>query len=407
MSGTASGEQLVKARVMGGNAAESRVRAGRSQQLPETPWGDAYASGEVKEPPYDLDALAALYETNSTNKACVDAKATNVAGIGYRFGAVSGAEASDENRALLEGLFGNCNPEMTFTEVLRSVWTDVEALGNGYLEITRNSLGEVDGFYHVPATTVRVRTDRSGFVQIRDGRTREFDVLRAPGEPGTGGVNEMIHFRKYTPQSSYYGVPDIVAAIPAAAGDKAARDYNYDFFAHNAVPRLAIVVEGGQLNDAAMRQVQRYMESEIKGQSHKTLVLEVPGTDSRVRIEKLTVGAQDEASFLGYRRANRDEIATVHRVPPSKIGIVENANLANSRDQDKTFREQVVRPEQRRIEHRLNELIRGQMGICDWQLQLQESDLEGELERAEIARIYTEIGAWTAEDVKATQNAKR
>ena len=217
----------------------------------------------------------------------------------------------------------------------------------------------------------------------------------------------MLHFRKYTPQSSYYGVPDIVAAIPAAAGDKAARDYNFDFFAHNAVPRLAIVVEGGQLTEAALRQVQRYMESEIKGQSHKTLVLEVPGSDARVRIEKLTVGTQDEASFLGYRRANRDEIATVHRVPPSKIGIVENANLANSRDQDKTFREQVVRPEQRRIEHRFNGLIRGQMGICDWQLQLQESDLEGELERAEIARIYTEIGAWTAEDVRGTLHVER
>ena len=407
MSGTTSGEQLVKARVMGGSPADLGVRAGRSRQLPETPWGDAYANGEVKEPPYDLDALAALYETNATNKACVDAKATNIAGIGYRFGAVPGTDASQDDRARLEALFGRCNPEMTFTEILRSVWTDVEALGNGYLEITRNSLGEVDGFYHVPATTVRVRTDRSGFVQIRDGRTREFGTLRVSEGIGTGDANEMIHFRKYTPQSSYYGVPDIVAAIPAAAGDKAARDYNYDFFAHNAVPRLAIVVEGGQLNDAAMRQVQRYMESEIKGQGHKTLVLEVPGADSRVRIEKLTVGTQDEASFLGYRRANRDEIATVHRVPPSKIGIVENANLANSRDQDKTFREQVVRPEQRRIEHRFNELIRDQLGIGDWELQLQESDLAGELERAEIARIYTEIGAWTAEDVKATLNVER
>ena len=184
MSGMAGGEQLVKARVMGESPAQSGVRAGRSQQLPETPWGDAYASGEVKEPPYDLDALAALYETHATNKACVDAKATNIAGIGYRFGSVSGTEPSAENRALLERLFGDCNPEMTFTEVLRSVWTDVEALGNGYLEITRNSLRELDGFYHVPATTVRVRTDHSGFVQIRDGRTREFGTVRGPESEG-------------------------------------------------------------------------------------------------------------------------------------------------------------------------------------------------------------------------------
>jgi PBSX family phage portal protein len=403
---------LIKARVMGGDEASERRRGGgrnggvtpgQSAQLPEAAWQEAYANGEVVEPPYDLDALSALYETNATNKACIDVKAINIVGLGYQFVPAEGADGSEESRRRLEDLFGHCNPEMTFTEILRCVWTDVEAVGNGYLEVTRNSLGEIDGFYHVPATTVRVRADHDGFVQIRDGRTRHFRRLGGalPAGDGAGDdLTEIMHLRKYTPQSSYYGIPDIVAAIPAAAGDKAARDYNFDFFAHNAVPRLAIIVEGGQLTDAALRQVQRYMESEIKGQNHKTLVLEVPGGEARVRIEKLTVGSEDEASFLGYRRSNRDEIATVHRVPPSKISIVENANLANSRDQDKTFREQVVQPEQRRLEHRLNEMIRDQIGIDGWQFRLEESDLESDLEKAEIAKIYTQIGVWTAEEAR-------
>ncbi|MBU0608384.1 MAG: phage portal protein [Armatimonadetes bacterium] len=400
--------ELVKAQVVG---MESR---GVSRQLPDSPWHEAYARGEVVEPPYDLEALAALYETNSTHKSCVDAKTINVVGLGYRFVPVAGeSEASEDNLAELSHLFDHCNPEMTFTEVLRAVWTDVECLGNGYLELTRNSRGQIDGMYHVPGTTVRVLADRSGFAQVRDGRKRFFRNVGAEevggGDAGSGTnpptrdtaeQNEMLHFLKYTPQSSYYGVPDIIPAVSAIAGDKAAREYNIDFFSHNAVPRMAIVVEGGELSEGVVAQLKQFMESEIKGQGHKTLVLEVPGNGARVRLERLTLEGAQDAAFLEYRRANRDEVLLVHRVPPSKVTVVENANLANSKDQDKTFREQVVRPEQRRIEYKMNRLIREQLGIGDWQFAFREMDLTEAREEAEVSAIYADIGVLSAEEIR-------
>jgi PBSX family phage portal protein len=333
---------------------------------------------------------------------------TNTVGLGYRF--VPLAEnvrgANRGNLALLEHLFGNCNPDQTFTEVLSAVQTDVECLGNGYLELTRNSRGEIDGFYHVPGTTMRVRGGGGGFLQIRETERRYFRPLGGPEEadPLTGEPqNEIMHLKKYTPQSSYYGIPDIVAAMAAIVGDKEAREYNIDFFENHAVPRLAIIVEGGQLSDDVLAQIQEYMETEIRGQGHKTLVLDVPGNDVRIRLEPLTVGVSQDAAFLEYRKANRDEVLMVHRVPPSKITVVEHANLANSKDQDKTFREQVIRPEQRRIEYRLNRMIREQMGIGDWRFRFEEMDLSEAREEAEIARIYSEIGAWTVEEIRGRQ----
>ena len=396
-------ELMLKAYVVGGEEG-----AGRSRQLPEGAWVEAYASGEVIEPPYDLDALAQLYETNAAHKACVDAKVTNCVGLGYRFVPMTDNPRGGNraNLALLEHLFGNCNPEQTFTEVLAGVWTDVECLGNGYLEITRNSRGEIDGFYHVPGTTMRVRGGGNGFLQIREIERRSFRSLGGAEEadPVTGEAqNEIMHLKKYTPQSAYYGIPDIVAAMAAVVGDKEAREYNIDFFENHAVPRMAIIVEGGQLSDEVLTQIQEYMETEIRGQGHKTLILDVPGNDVRIRLEPLTVGTHEDAAFLEYRKANRDEIMMVHRVPPSKVTVVENANLANSHDQDKTFHEEVIRPEQRRIEHRFNRMLREQMGIGDWQFQLQEMDLTQALQEAQIAQIYAGIGVWTAEEIKARQ----
>jgi len=78
----------ILARVVGGWSEGRLEKAGvkgESQQLPEAVWADAYATGQVVEPPYDLEALAGLYEGNSTHKACVDAKTTNIVGLGYRF----------------------------------------------------------------------------------------------------------------------------------------------------------------------------------------------------------------------------------------------------------------------------------------------------------------------------------
>ncbi len=393
-------ESVMKAHIVGEETAQ-----GKSQQLPEDGWTGAYESGEVKEPPYSLSALAELYEVNSTHRACVDAKTTNIVGLGYRF-VRKGPDADQREREKLENLFDHCNSEMTFSGVMRSVWTDVETTGNGYIEVTRNAAGEIDGFYHVPATTVRVKTDRSGFVQIRDGRKRHFRTLGAEpkADPETGETqNEIVHLRKYTPQSTYYGVPDILPAISGIAGDRAASEYNVSFFEHNAVPRMAVICEGGPMSDDLTQQIRRFMESEIKGQAHKTLILEVPDNGTNLRLEPLGDIQNEDAGFLDYRRAVRDEILMVHRVPPSKITIVENANLANSKDQDKTFREQVVRPEQRRVEFRINQMIRDQIGVSDWQFRFREMDLTEELQQAEIARIYAEIGVWTPDEIRAKQ----
>ncbi len=250
-------EALMKAYVVGDEA-----RPGQSKQLPQSAWHEDYVNGQAVEPPYDLEALAELYETNATHKACVDAKVVNCVGLGYRFVPATDREqqAAPGNRALLEHLLATCNPEMTFTEVMRAIWTDVECLGNSYMEVTRNSLGNIDGFYHVPATTIRIKPDDEGFVQLRGTQKRHFRSLGAEAlaDPVSDeSQNELIHFKKYTPQSGIYGIPDIVAALAAAAGDRAAREYNIDFFEHNAVPRMAIIIEGGQLSQELLAQIQR------------------------------------------------------------------------------------------------------------------------------------------------------
>jgi PBSX family phage portal protein len=344
----------------------------------------AYDVFNVVPPPYNLDALAKLYEKNSAHNAAVSAKATNIAGLGYEFIEAPSTRLKleqmqrkstkakiqefidelEKEKNKLEDLFGNLNEEEEFGEIMVKVWTDVESMGNGYLEIGRTLSGSIGYIGHVPANTIRVRALRDGFIQISGNQYVFFknygDVETSNPLNNDPRPNELMHFKKYSPRSTYYGVPDIIPALPSVAADTFAKEYNLDYFENKAVPRYAFITKGAQLSAEAEEKLVSYFQNELKGRHHGTLYIplppSMPGVEVDAKFEAIEDRPQDQ-SFIKYIQDARLEILMAHRVPPPKAGVFENTNLAVSRDADKTFKEQVCRPEQRRIEKKLNRMF--------------------------------------------------
>ena len=171
--------------------------------------------------------------------------------------------------------------------------------------------------------------------------------------------NEIIHFKIYSPKNTYYGVPSSVSAASAIVGDKFAKEYNIDYFENKAIPRYAIILKGAKLSNKSKQELVNYFRNEVKGRNHGTLVIPLPaslGANTDIKFEKLEAGVQD-ASFDKYRKSNRDEILVANRVPAPKVGVYDNANLAVSRDADKSFKMQVIGPDQSVIEKKLNRIV--------------------------------------------------
>jgi len=315
-----------------------------------------YAMFDLIEPPYNLDYLSQIYEISPYNYAAINAKVSNIVGLGHDFVETRKTQEAFDNitddkalerarrklNRLRQDLYDwleECNEEETFTETLIKAYTDVEATGNGYLEIGRTSAGKIGYIGHIPAKTMRVRRLRDGFIQLLYGKAvyfRNFGDQDTPN-PIDGGLerpNEIIHLKKYTPTNNYYGIPDIIASQNAMAGNEFAGKYNLDYFENKAVPRYIITVKGAKLSTESERKL---LEVEFK-------------------MEPIEAGTQ-ESSFNVYRKSNRDEILLSHRVPINKIGTPEGVNLAVARDADKTFREQVCRPAQMNLEKKLNKII--------------------------------------------------
>jgi len=341
-----------------------------------------YAFLDVIEPVYNLEYLSRLYEISTYNYAACNAKTSNIVGLGWQF-----IETRKTNDALdsitdekqlerarrklsklrsdLQDWLDQCNSEDTFQETLIKVWTDYESTGNGYIEIGRTVRGDIGYIGHIPAKTMRVRRLRDGFVQLLYGKLvffRNYGDQETPN-PILGGSdrpNEIIHLKKYTPVNQYYGIPDIIAAQNSVAGNEFAAKYNLDYFENKAVPRYIITAKGAKLSPESERKLLEFFQVGLKGKNHRSLYIPLPADTPEAKVEfkmePIEAGTQ-EGSFDKYRKANRDEMLLAHRVPINKVGTPEGVNLAVARDADKTFKEQVCRPAQMRLEKKLNAII--------------------------------------------------
>lgn len=341
-----------------------------------------YAMFDLVQPVYNLEYLARIYELSPYNYAAINAKVANIVGLGFNFEETRKTkemlDGIDDEKQLerarrklnrmrqdLEDWLEDCNDEESFKETLIKVYTDVEATGNGFLEIGRTTSGKIGYIGHIPSKTMRVRRLRDGFIQLLYGKAvffRNYGDQETSNPIGSGEdrPNEIIHFKKYTPMNNYYGIPDIVAATNAMTGNEFAGRYNLDYFENKAVPRYIITVKGAKLSTESERKLLEFFQVGLKGKNHRSLYIPLPpdSQDSKVefKMEPVEAGAQD-SSFNTYRKMNRDEILLAHRTPINKIGIPEGVNLGAARDADKTFREQVCRPAQDILEKKLNKLI--------------------------------------------------
>ena len=369
---------------------------------------NAYALFDVITPPYNLYELATYYDTSFANHAAIDAKVENTVGLGYDFAVsdktglkLEAANAEQMARARkrierlkvqlrdwLEGL----NQDESFSSVMEKVYTDVHAMGNGYIEVGRTTTGEIGYIGHIPAATMRVRRLRDGYVQIIANKVvyfRNFGAKNVNYITEDPRPNEIIHIKEYSPLNTFYGVPDVMAAMPSLLGDALASQYNIDYFNNKAVPRYIVTLKGAQLTQEAEDKLFRFLQTGLKGQSHRTLYIPLPGDTESNKVEfdmKPIENGIQEGSFAQYRKQVRDDILVAHQVPLSKLGGSDASQIAASLSQDRTFKEQVTRPAQRNLEKILNKIIREKTDVLE--LKFNELTLTDELAQSQIITNY-------------------
>ena len=388
---------------------KSGINGAASKEInPGEVFRNGYGLFDVITPPWNLYELANYYDTSFANHAAIDAKVENIVGLGYDFHVTDRTmmrleSVDDQQRARarnrlerakieLKDWLENLNDEDSFTNTLMKFYTDVQSTGNGYLEIGRTINGEIGYIGHIPATTMRVRRLRDGYVQIIGQKVvyfRNFGATNPNPITDDPRPNEILHFKEYSPLNTFYGVPDIMAAISSLHGDQLASQYNIDYFGNKGVPRYIVTLKGAKLSEEAEEKMFRFLQTSLKGQNHRTLYIPLPPDSENNKVEfkmEPIENSVQEASFKEYRKQNRDDILIAHQVPLSKIGGGDAASIAAALAQDRTFKEQVSRPAQRNLEKMINKIIREKTDIIEFKFN--ELTLTDEIAQSQILERY-------------------
>lgn len=416
--GRISPTYLGEARAVGQNA---NGTAGSKTINPGTVYRNGYGVFDLITPPYNLYELSAYYDTSFANHAAIDTKVSNTVGAGYKFEmtpntvmrleGMTNESAKKKAKKRIEQLkvelsawLDDLNDDENLTKILEKIVTDMQATGNGYMEVGRTVAGDIGYIGHIPATTMRVRRLRDGYVQIIAGTIvyfRNFQAKNSNPVTDDPRPNEVIHFKEYSPLNTFYGVPDIVAALPSLRGDQMAQNYNLDYFENKAVPRYIITVKGAKLSEEAEDRLFRFFQTNLKGQSHRTLYIPIPGDQDGQKIEfemhPIENGVQ-EASFDKYRQRNRDDILMAHQVPLSKLGGIDGSAAAAAMSQDRTFRDQVCKPLQQYIEKAVNKIIKEKTDVVE--LVFNEVSLLDEVAMSQIHERYAKIQALVPNEIR-------
>lgn len=389
-----------------------------SQQLPPDPvFTDVRG---VLAPKYDPHQLAGLLELNTAHLVACRQKAEDVLGSGWDWEQTR-EDAQTQGRDRLAALFDSVpRPESAFDshsvrEVLIAAQVDYESMGRGALELVREGgpSSPVAAIYHVPAQTLRIARDGVKFMQSRGGIRRWFKWAGASidvdfetgqttdlgGMPPRRRATEIVWWRQYHPRDPVYGMPDVIPAIGAIHGDIGRRNYNIDFFANYGIPAYAVYITGdfdpGKMvdengavvaddsPDAVMTETEYHVHKlldEVRRNPHASLVLAVPTRDNEsgtsdgkveIKFEPLSTEVK-EASFRMYRRDNREEVLSSHRMSSAIAGVFDQGQA--NREARSQYRQAVVQPRRATLQQVVNEYIVATFGDIGWRWKLSAAD---------------------------------
>ena len=360
--------------------------------------------------PINFDQITHLYEVDNDFGVCTDSVASKVTSGGLNIVAKEGLSSPDpaQKKKLQDWVdklpYDPDNPSsefLTLLDVVSAVVADWALTANGYFELVRDGGGRPVGLYHVPSREVYRKRDFSGYGQkvAKEGVDgggfvfyKNYGDLEAKTDPDNKDeMTEIIHLMFNNPNSRYYGAPKI-PLIKYALLDKYGVEYNIGMFERGGVPDHVVVVTGGNLSAKSLNRIQKFIDKEVRGPDNSSRILLLEGLDEGVQIKIQPLGVRNQdMQFAELHNLARDEKIRGFRLPPSKAGVQgSTSSPLEGRSQDETFKYDVVKPMQDRLEKVLN-ILASQIGITDWRIELSDLDIRDSRENADIAKTFASI----------------
>lgn len=221
------------------------------------------------------------------------------------------------------------SPDYNRFEWIQAMLLWASSWGNGYSQIIRDRFANAKELKLIPSYEVTPKKTERGklyYEWIHEGKT---EIIMS---------DDMIHLKNI-------GTNGIIGLSTAqiqreALANELAKLYHEGAFYANGAKASGVLMTPGTMGDTENKNLRESFEKEHSSAKNrfKTIILE-----EGVKYQQLTI-PQNDAQFLESKKFGRTEVCGWFRMPPHKIGVLDDANYSNIDSQERSFAKDVAVP---------------------------------------------------------------
>jgi HK97 family phage portal protein len=253
--------------------------------------------------------------------------------------------------------------------------------------------------YAVAGDSVRINPDKKGMLNNKAYVQVDADYK----EVAKWNKDEMIYFIANPQAGKIYGTSPLESLNQTILAELNASQYNSDFFANNATPRIAVKLKkmGIGQGTAAMKRFKQWWEQELEGKPHKPIIV---GTEQgEIDIDKISVTNED-MEFSEYLFWLLMKIMSVYKMQPAILGISpKDSKPGDIVQQLEQFKIDAIKPQLTLFREKFNsqmimsEKVFGMDNVyLDFDLEIGDKKIE-----AEVAEKYLRSGVITINEIRS------
>lgn len=278
--------------------------------------------------------------------SCIRIIQSKGAGVPLKIYRKNGKELVELPDHELKQLLDSVNPTMNGYDLLEATHGYVELAGNAYWLLDAFVDGKPTEIYPLNPKCIKIMANKTSGVT---GYAYELT-------PGT--IEEVfqpeiiVHFKTWNPLDPFYGMAPICAARDSADTMYFSDQYNKAFFKNGAEPG-GILSSDQTINEESKKQI-----SSAWAKLHKSVrkAHSVAIMDGGLKWQP-TGTTHKDMSYGELKRMSREDVLTVFNMPPIMVGVFDEANYSNAREQRRIFWVDCMIPRLRKIESVVNERL--------------------------------------------------
>lgn len=268
------------------------------------------------------------YEVNAVFNACSRLRAESAAEVPWRaMRRNADGDKEHDPTSELQKLIDSPNPDISWSEMIEHMVNSLDIAGNEYWTKTRGGLSGTKPLEVWPL-------DPRGMAITGGDASRLIRVYKytPPGGAATKEIpnEEMVQVKNANPDSFLFGLPTIMAAGIGVDIYREARDAQKSSFQNRGLHDFAVILDPLTTPEQHQRIKETYSERQAGAKNNRLPLFST-------RDVKPLSASPVEMDYINTVDSVVTEICSVMNTPPSMIGYMQDATLANFETARKVF----------------------------------------------------------------------